>query len=470
MCMKTTIQFLSFLTFFVPILMSGLSFVIARHMKSKEFVHLSEFWVSLAAMAIVAFVFSSEKEHIVALSLLGWIWPLKTILQVAEDMSGAELFSRTKVIILALGVIFTLALVNYNFTFPVYTAAFCLSTGIIGALMISEIYKKEAGREVSILGHLSFILMGLLFVVGFLYPVWRTSQFLVYGLASHLLVLIGLAASTISFFMEVMKERHENQLENLLKERNAHFFGQSKYSELGMMSAGIAHEINNPLAIIQAKTTQLLRILKDPKRIQEVSDGLELILYSSERINRTVQGVRNFVHQDERAADEDFTVKNLVDDVLAFCGQRMQNHGISLRFYGSQNFNLRGHKIQLEQVILNLLNNSFDAIEFLSDKWIELSVKETDTTIQIYVKDSGAGIPPEIAERLMEPFYTTKKVGKGTGLGLAMAKGIVEKHGGSLMYVQDSRHTTFMVELPKPDYFSQNMMVRELYQANTTEH
>lgn len=463
--MKNTIQFLSLLTFFVPILMSGLSLVISRHLKAKEFVHLAEFWISLAAMAVVSFIFRSQNQHIIALSLLGWIWPLKSLLYVAEDMSGAELFTRSKVIILGVGIMMSLILVNYNFSFTVYTAPFCLSIGIIGALTLGEAYKKINVQKLSVLGHLSFILFGFLFAVGFLFPVWRASELLVYGLGTYLLILIGLAVSTISFFMEVVSERHEKQLEGLLKVRNEHFVGQSKYSELGMMSAGIAHEINNPLAIIQAKTTQLLRILRDPKRIKEVSDGLELILYSSERINRTVQGVRNFVHQDERDTDEEFTVKNMVDDVLAFCGQRMANHGISLRFYGSQSCSLRGHKIQLEQVLLNLLNNSFDAIEFLSEKWIELSVKETESTLQIYIKDSGGGIPPETVSRLMEPFYTTKKVGKGTGLGLAMAKGIVEKHGGSLVYVEDAQHTTFMVELPKLNNFRPDQIDNEYNQG-----
>jgi signal transduction histidine kinase len=466
--MKTTHQFLSFLAFFVPILMSGLSYVIFRHLKSKEFVHLAEFWASMAALAVVSIIFRSDNEHIVVLSLLGWIWPLKTILQIAEDMSGAELFTRSKAIIMSAGVVLTLILVNYNLSFPVSTAAFCLSTAIFGTIMISEVYKKlgSENKQISVLGHISFLLLGLMFGVGLLYPVWRMSDFLVYGLTAHLILLTGLAASTISFFMEVMKARHEKQLENLLKERNEQFFGQSKFSELGMMSAGIAHEINNPLAIIQAKTTQLLRIHRDPKRIQEVSDGLELILYSSERINRTVQGVRNFAHQDERTEDEVFTIKALLDDVLAFCGQRMTNHGINLRFYGSQGCSLRGHKVQLEQVILNLLNNSFDAIEFLSDKWIELTVKETEGTIQIFIKDSGRGIPQETVGRLMEPFYTTKKVGKGTGLGLAMAKGIVEKHGGSLIYLEEGQHTTFMIELPKLNVYRPETIDNEYNQGS----
>jgi len=269
------------------------------------------------------------------------------------------------------------------------------------------------------------------------------------GVTAHILILVGLATTTFSFYLEVLKNKHEKQWESLLKERSDQLFGQSKYSELGMMSAGIAHEINNPLAIIQAKTTQLLRIHRDPQKVKELSEGLEQIMYTSERINRTIQGIREFVHQDERLLVEDFSVKELIEDVLAFCGQRMKNHGINLRLYGIDNLQLRGHKIQLEQVLLNLLNNSFDAIEFLPEKWIEITAQQTPDTIQIYVKDSGSGIPQEIRNRMMEPFFTTKIVGKGTGLGLALAKGILEKHGGELAYVDNTPHTTFLIQLPK---------------------
>jgi signal transduction histidine kinase len=451
--MKTNTEILFSLSLFVSILMALVSWFISRRLRSKEFMHLSEFWWSLASMTAISYIFHSSNMHVVGLGLLGWVWPLKTIFQVAEDLSGVELERRLKVIVLTLGACATLVMASYGFSFVVFTSGFCLSLGIVGGLLTAEIYKKIGDRDFSILGHMSFILLGLLFMVGFFYPVWRLSNWFDYGLAAQLMVLIGLGTSTVAFYMEVIKERQEKLCEHVLKERNEHFFGQSKYSELGMMSAGIAHEINNPLAIIQAKTTQLLRIHKDPKRIQEVTDGLEQILYTSERINRTIQGVRDFVHQDERASNEDFTVKNLIDDVLAFCGQRMKNHGINLRFYGAQNVSIHGHKIQLEQVLLNLLNNSFDAIEFLPDKWIEITTQETKDDIELYVKDSGSGIPPETASRMMEAFFTTKEVGKGTGLGLALARGIVEKHGGSLEYVGNTGHTTFLISLPKPSLF-----------------
>lgn len=78
-----------------------------------------------------------------------------------------------------------------------------------------------------------------------------------------------------------------------------------------------------------------------------------------------------------------------------------------------------------------------------------MSCQQKDNFIQLYFKDSGHGIPPEISARIMEPFFSTKDIGKGTGLGLALARGIVEKHGGTLEYVDGSSHTTFLMQLPK---------------------
>jgi C4-dicarboxylate-specific signal transduction histidine kinase len=254
----------------------------------------------------------------------------------------------------------------------------------------------------------------------------------------------------------------------MTEDRDNKLFQQSKYSEIGMMSAGIAHEINNPLAVIQAKTTQLLRFYRDPTKLNELGEGLQQILYTSERINRTVQGIREFIRQDEKLPDQEIPLKKIIDDVLAFCGQRFKNHGVNLRFYNIENFKVIGNKVQLEQIFLNLLNNSFDAIEFLPDKWIEISAQDAHDKLQIFVRDSGAGIPSDIAKKIMEPFYSTKATGKGTGLGLALARGIAEKHGGKLSYVNKSNHTTFLLEFPKPRNLGDNWQ-RQKPAAHTSE-
>lgn len=281
----------------------------------------------------------------------------------------------------------------------------------------------------------------------------NTSNVVVVFLILTSVLSLGLLFLTVRNTKSRIRKVHEQyreKIEGMTKDRDTKLFQQSKYSELGMMSAGIAHEINNPLAVIQARTTQLLRMYRDPSKQHELADGLQQILYTSERINRTVQGIREFIRQDDSLPDQEIPLKKIVDDVLAFCGQRMKNHGVNLRFYNIEQFKVIGNKVQIEQIFLNLLNNAFDAIEFLPDKWIEISAHDAGNRLQIYVKDSGAGIPAEIAQKIMEPFYSTKDAGKGTGLGLALARGIAEKHGGNLAYVQKANHTTFLLEFPKP--------------------
>ncbi len=388
----------------------------------------------------------------VALSMIGWIWPMKTFRTVLEDMSSSKVMHRWQYIALGVAGFVTVALGGYGYEFRYFTLPLAFAVGLIGIIVTLEAFKKTPKEYCSPLHWATYAFMGLFFVERLTFPFLRLSEdYSIYTHFIFLLAIAGFAGTSLSTFMELIKKHLDNSMDELSKDRNEKLLGQSKYSELGMMSAGIAHEINNPLAVIQARTTQLLRIYRHPDRQKDLADGLQQILYTSERINRTIQGVREFVHQDDKGPSTEISLKDLFDDVLAFTGQRMKNHGVNLRFYGLENYAVVGNKIQIEQIILNLLNNSFDAIEYLPVKWIEVSAHHNNENerVQIYFKDSGHGIPPEIASRIMDPFFTTKEIGKGTGLGLALARGIAEKHEGSLQYLCDCAHTTFMLELPR---------------------
>ena len=448
--MRNWFDILMVFSLFIPVYMGLLSYLSFHRHKEEELKHLTEFWASLGVGVLIMKIFNSSMSSWAAVSMLAWIWPLRTFKLVIEDFSGAQIMNRWHVIILGAAAFLTFALGGYGLPFLYFTMPFSFAVGVIGLYVTYKSYKETPAANCSGLHKASYILFGLFFIRRMAFPFWRLDPDLtILGFGTEIFFLVGFAGSGLSTYLENIKRRHDAFMNKALKERSEKFLGQSKFSELGMMSAGIAHEINNPLAVIQARTSQLLRIYKDTSKQKEIGEGLQQILFTSERINKTIQGVREFVHQDESSPPVEVTLKDLFEDVLAFCGQRMKNHGVNLRLYGLENFSVVGHKIQLEQVILNLLNNSFDAIEFLPDKWIEVSGHQKDGKIQLYFKDSGHGIPPEIASRIMEPFFSTKEIGKGTGLGLSLARGIVEKHRGSLEYLSDRPHTTFLLELPK---------------------
>lgn len=448
--MRNSTEIIFAISLFIPLLMGALSLVLFKEHREKQYSHLSEFWGSMLFNVVVMMTFIQNMTSVAALSMVGWIWSLRTFKLVMEDLSASKHLNRYHYVFLFIAGFISFALGGYKYSFVLTTLPFSVAVGGLGLFVTYRSYQKAASDNLSPLHLTSYVLFGLFFALKLSFPFWRLNPyFMDVGMALEIIFLSGFAGVGLATSLDMQTNKHSFYLKQTLKDRSEKFLGQSKFSELGMMSAGIAHEINNPLAVIQARTTQLLRIYKNPEKQKELADGLQQILYTSERINKTIQGVRDFVHQDGNAPSSEMNLKDLFDDVLAFCGQRMKNHGVNLRFYGLEKYKVSGHKIQLEQVILNLLNNSFDAIEFLSDKWIEVSCQQKDDHIQLFFKDSGLGIPPEIASRMMEPFFSTKDIGKGTGLGLALAKGIVEKHGGTLEYLENCPHTTFLMQLPK---------------------
>lgn len=227
---------------------------------------------------------------------------------------------------------------------------------------------------------------------------------------------------------------------NYVRRMRVQAIEQSKFSALGIMSSGIAHEINNPLAIIKGRAFMLRKHLANDEK-KEIEKDVEVILKTSDRIGKIIQGLRIF----SRNADSDpfntLGSDELIQTALDLCSERFQLSNINVQVLDKGHFKLQGKEAQLIQVLVNLLNNSFDAIQDLKEKWIRIEV-DADT---IRVIDSGQGIPKDIAEKLMLPFYTTKGIGKGTGLGLSISKGIIEKHDGELFLDSSHANTCFVM-------------------------
>jgi C4-dicarboxylate-specific signal transduction histidine kinase len=235
-----------------------------------------------------------------------------------------------------------------------------------------------------------------------------------------------------------------------LEKTRAKVMGSVRLAVLSEMAAGVAHEVNNPLTIIQGLSHQL--ITKEKSKTLDpdfLIAKLEKILQSSSRISKVIQGLRAFARDTENEPFELAPVKDIVEDTMSLCLEKIRKQGINITLPEAfPEVQIECLPTQISQVILSLLNNSCDAVQNLEEKWSRLELQATTHSLEISVTDSGPGIAKEIREKILLPFFTTKEVGLGIGLGLSISKGIVEQHQGVLKLDRDSQFTRFVVLLP----------------------
>jgi C4-dicarboxylate-specific signal transduction histidine kinase len=243
-----------------------------------------------------------------------------------------------------------------------------------------------------------------------------------------------------------------DELEQLNSEQRRQLEISSRMSSLGEMAGGIAHEINNPLTIIGTSSRLLKKRVESGETTPDkLNSYFEKIDKTTERITKIINGML-MISRD--ASTESFTVftwNEIINDVLALCGEKFKHMGIEIKIVDHPvclHKPFTGGKIQLSQVLLNLLHNSYDAIVNLDEKWIEISCEIIAKDFIIRITDSGKGIPYELHDKIMQPFFTTKEVGKGTGLGLSLSMSIIKNHGGELSIDNNSSHTSFIIKLP----------------------
>jgi len=220
-----------------------------------------------------------------------------------------------------------------------------------------------------------------------------------------------------------------------------------KLVTLGEMFAGIIHDINNPIMLIDGSVKRIKKKVDD----EEVQDILSKIELSSKKIAKIIQGIKIYIRQDEAAQFNQEDLGKILDDAIVICEHKLKENSVALQFDPKINGQMINCNFtQIFQVFVNLISNSVDAVKNSHEsKWIEISLgKCDDSQIEIFVKDSGHGIPIEIREKIFHAFFTTKDRGVGSGLGLSLCSKILEGHGATIEIVENP-NTMFKITFKK---------------------
>lgn len=222
----------------------------------------------------------------------------------------------------------------------------------------------------------------------------------------------------------------------------------ARMSALGEMAGGIAHEINNPLNIIGGYATIIRKGIEKGDR-EKPRIYLEKIENTVQRIAKIVKGMKNFSRDGSTDPFEITSSRALIEESLELCSERFKNNEVELQVKLESEADIVCRPVEISQVLLNIINNAFQAVTKNEKKWVRVELFEEDRYVIYSIIDSGKGIPKEVINKIFEPFYTTKEVGVGTGLGLSIAKGIIEVHKGEMYYDDSCDNTKFVIKLPK---------------------
>jgi C4-dicarboxylate-specific signal transduction histidine kinase len=241
-------------------------------------------------------------------------------------------------------------------------------------------------------------------------------------------------------------ERREHEL----RDKQEQLVQAGKLATLGELTTGVAHELNNPLnniGLFVGNVIDRIRVgEQDPHRVVE---DLERVVEQVQKATEIITHLRTF----GRAAPvslETVEVQEVVDRALSLVQEQLRLRQISVTLeFLPESPTVLGNPIQLEQVFINLLTNSRDALEHGERKEIHISCAAREDMVVIVFADSGPGIPPGLEQRIFDPFFTTKEVGSGTGLGLSITYGIVQEHLGTIsVESRPGEGASFTIELP----------------------
>lgn len=243
---------------------------------------------------------------------------------------------------------------------------------------------------------------------------------------------------------ELEEKKHE------LLETQAHAHHANKLTALGEMAGGMAHEINSPLQAITLSTYKLNseKLSETLEQRKNIAADIDSSVY---RISNIIESLRKMSRGSTNDPFDNVTLKEIIDNVMGITRERYFIRGIQLKTTYHNNCEKEEVNCQqtlIGQVIINLLNNAYDAVKDLDEKWINLDIKTENGEAIFIVTDSGEGISPDVKEKIFEPMFTTKNIDEGTGLGLSISMEIARKHHGSLQLDSSFGQTRFILTIP----------------------
>lgn len=223
-----------------------------------------------------------------------------------------------------------------------------------------------------------------------------------------------------------------NRAESKLRMTQNELIQASKLAALGQMSAAIAHEINQPLAAIHTFIAST-RIFAERGDRKKVSGNLDIIHNLTSRMASVTSHLKTFARKSDRTRPERVKVEQAIDGALFLTDSQIKASRARVeKVIETPGVEVTGYPVQLEQVMVNLIINALDAVAQAKEPWIGIRVWAQDGRAYIRVSDNGAGIAPDLLNRVFDPFVTTKPVGRGLGLGLSISYGIVQDFNGNI--------------------------------------
>ncbi|MDG5816632.1 response regulator [Chitinispirillales bacterium ANBcel5] len=258
-------------------------------------------------------------------------------------------------------------------------------------------------------------------------------------------------------------QKYAQQMESLAQQRAKQLVHTDRMATLGVLSAGLAHEINNPTSFISGNA-QLIekawRIINEKignevnenedetfKMVcDEFPDMIDGIKKGVDRITSIINGLKGYARHGS-TNKESFTISHVIEEALQLC-QTALKYNVKVTVDCEYDSTVSGDKQQIEQVLVNLILNAVHAMENNEESFLTIKAEKKEKYVSVSVTDNGIGVSKKVINKLFDPFFTTKEAGKGTGLGLSISNNIIIEHGGELKCIPMEKGACFNFTLP----------------------